>query len=111
ASRAQRAGLAKRGGDTVKLTKQADEFNLGGKQKIVALIFDLQSVPARGLKTAQGITALNAFYWDLNDQTRAWSKQYQARHPKRDMPNHMQAGVYSATMDYLAAVDKAGSPT
>src|SRR6516164_9364001 len=110
ASRAQVVGLANAGGDTVNSIKQAGEFNLGAQQKIVALIFDLQSVPALGLKTAQGITALNAFYWDLNDQTRAWSKQYQARHPKQDMPNHMQAGVYSATIDYLAAVDKAGSP-
>lgn len=111
ASRAQVVGLANAGGDTVNTIKQAGEFNLGAQQKIVALIFDLQSVPALGLKTAQGITALNAFYWDLNDQTRAWSKKYQERHPKKDMPNHMQAGVYSAALDYLAAADKVGLPT
>lgn len=111
ASKAQVVGLANAGGDTVNSIKQAGEFNLGAQQKIVALIFDLQSVPALGLKTAQGITALNAFYWDLDDQTRAWAKKYQERHPKRDMPNHMQAGVYSAALDYLAAVDKVGSPT
>jgi branched-chain amino acid transport system substrate-binding protein len=110
ASRAQVVGLANAGGDTVNSIKQAGEFNLGAQQKVVALIFDLQSVPALGLKTAQGITALNAFYWDLNDQSRAWSKRYQERHPKKDMPNHMQAGVYSATFDYLRAVDKIGSP-
>jgi branched-chain amino acid transport system substrate-binding protein len=110
ASRAQVVGLANAGGDTVNSIKQAGEFNLGAQQKVVALIFDLQSVPALGLKTAQGITALNAFYWDLNDQSRAWSKRYQERHPKKDMPNHMQAGVYSATLDYLRAVDKVGSP-
>ena len=110
ASGAQVIALANAGGDTVNAIKQAGEFNLGAKQKIVALIFDLQSVPALGLKTAEGIVALNAFYWDLNDQTRAWSKRYQERHPKHEMPNHMQAGVYSATMDYLKAVDKAGSP-
>ena len=109
ASKAQVIGLANAGGDTVNSIKQAGEFNRGAQQKIVSLIFDLQSVPALGLKTAQGITALNAFYWDLNDQTRAWSKQYQERHPKKDMPNHMQAGVYSAALDYLAAVDKVGS--
>ncbi len=97
ASRAQVIGLANAGGDTVNSIKQAGEFNLGAQQKIVGLIFDLQS--------------LNAFYWDLNDQTRAWSKRYQERHPKKDMPNHMQAGVYSATLDYLRAVDKAGSPS
>jgi len=111
ASRARVVGLANAGGDTVNSIKQAGEFNLGAQQKTVALIFDLQSVPALGLKTAQGITALNAFYWDLNDQSRAWSKRYQERHPKKDMPNHMQAGVYSATLAYLRAVDKVGSPT
>ena len=111
ASRAQVVGLANAGGDTVNSIKQAGEFNLGAQQKIVALIFDLQSVPALGLKTAQGITALNAFYWDLNDQSRVWSKRYQERHPKKHMPNHMQAGVYSATLAYLRAVDKVGSPT
>ncbi len=111
ASGAQVIALANAGGDTVNAIKQAAEFNLGAKQKIVALIFDLQSVPALGLQAAQGITALNAFYWDMNDQTRAWSKRYQEQHPKHDMPNHMQAGVYSATMDYLRAVDKVGSPS
>ena len=79
ASGAQVIGLANAGGDTVNTIKQAAEFNLGEKQKIVALIFDLQSVPALGLKTAQGIVALNAFYWDLNDKTRAWSARYQER--------------------------------
>jgi branched-chain amino acid transport system substrate-binding protein len=110
ASGAQVIGLANAGGDTVNAIKQAAEFDIGAKQKIVALIFDLQSVPALGLKTAEGITALNAFYWDMNDQTRAWSKRYQERHPKNQMPNHMQAGVYSAALDYLKAVDKVGSP-
>ncbi len=110
ASGAQVIALANAGGDTVNAIKQAAEFNLGAKQKIVALIFDLQSVPALGLQAAQGITALNAFYWDMNDQTRAWSKRYQEHHPQKEMPNHMQAGVYSATMDYLRAVDKVGSP-
>jgi branched-chain amino acid transport system substrate-binding protein len=110
ASSAQVIGLANAGGDTVNAIKQAAEFNIGAKQKIVALIFDLQSVPALGLKVAQGITALNAFYWDLNDRTRAWSRRYQERYAKHEMPNHMQAGVYSGAMDYLKAVDKVGSP-
>jgi branched-chain amino acid transport system substrate-binding protein len=87
ASGAQVIALANAGGDTVNAIKQAAEFNLSAKQKIVALIFDLQSVPALGLKAAEGITALNAFYWDLNDQTRAWSMRYQERHPKKEMPN------------------------
>jgi branched-chain amino acid transport system substrate-binding protein len=70
----------------------------------------LQSVPASGLEKAQGLTALNAWYWDASDQNRAWSKRYQDRHPKKMMPNHMQAGVYSAVLHYLKAVDKVGSP-
>ncbi len=111
ASKADVVALANAGGDTVNTIKQANDFKLSANQKVVALIFDLQSVPAIGLQTAQGLTALNAWYWDLNDETRAWSKRYQERHPKKMMPNHMQAGVYSATMHYLKAVDKAGSPT
>ncbi len=90
--------------------KQAAEFKIGGKQKIVSLIFDLQSVPALGLKTAQGLIAVNAFYWDMNDQTREWSKRFQERHAKKMMPNHMHAGVYAAVLHYLKAVDKVGSP-
>jgi branched-chain amino acid transport system substrate-binding protein len=109
-SGAQVIALANAGGDTVNSIKQAAEFNIGAKQKIVALIFDLQSVPALGLKVAQGTTALNAFYWDMNDQTRAWSRRYQSHYEKKEMPNHMQAGVYSGAMDYLEAVDKVGSP-
>ena len=110
ASKADVIALANAGGDTVNTIKQAAAFKIGDKQKIVALIFDLQSVPAMGLQTARGLTAINAWYWDLNDETRAWSKRYQERHPKKMMPNHMQAGVYSAVLHYLKAVDKVGSP-
>ncbi len=110
ASGAQVVALANAGGDTVNTIKQAAEFKITDKQKLVALIFDLQSVPALGLKTAQGLVGINAMYWDMNDDTRAWSMRYQQRHPKKMMPNHMQAGVYSATLHYLKAVDKIGSP-
>jgi branched-chain amino acid transport system substrate-binding protein len=110
ASGAQVVAMANAGGDTVNAIKQASEYRLGERQKIVALIFDLQSVPALGLPTAQGLTALNAFYWDMNDKTRTWSQRYQARHPKKMMPNHMQAGVYSGLLHYLKAVEKVGSP-
>ncbi len=110
ASGAQVVALANAGGDTTNTVKQAAEFRIGAKQKIVSLIFDLQSVPALGLKTAQGLTAINAFYWDMNDQSRAWSRRFQARHPKKMMPNHMHAGVYAATLHYLKAVEKVGSP-
>jgi branched-chain amino acid transport system substrate-binding protein len=111
ASGAQVVALANAGGDTVNTIKQAGEFNIRDKQRVVALIFDLQSVPALGLATAQGLTAINAMYWNMNDQTRSWSLRYQQRHPKHQMPNHMQAGVYAGTLHYLKAVDKVGSPT
>ncbi|MFI5401137.1 MAG: ABC transporter substrate-binding protein, partial [SAR324 cluster bacterium] len=110
ASGAQVVALANAGGDTVNTIKQAAEFKLADKQRLVALIFDLQSVPAIGLATAQGLTAINAWYWDMNDQTRAWSARFQQRHPKRMMPNHMHAGVYAGTLHYLKAVEKVGSP-
>jgi branched-chain amino acid transport system substrate-binding protein len=103
--------LANAGGDTVNTIKQAADFKVGARQKIAALIFDLQSVPAIGLQTAQGLTALNAWYWDMNDQSRAWSRRYQERHPKKMMPNHMQAGVYAGVLHYLKAVEKLGSPS
>jgi branched-chain amino acid transport system substrate-binding protein len=110
ASGAQVVALANAGGDTVNAIKQAAEFRLTDKQKLVSLIFDLQSVPAVGLPTAQGLVAINAMYWDMNDESRTWSARYQQRHPKKMMPNHMQAGVYAATLHYLKAVDRVGSP-
>lgn len=110
ASKADIILLANAGGDTVNTIKQAADFKVTDKQKLVALIFDLQSVPAIGLGTAHGLQAINAWYWDLNDATRDFAKRYAARHPKKMYPNHMQAGVYSGTLAYLKAVDKVGSP-
>ena len=110
ASNADVVALANAGGDTVNTIKQAAQFKVAPKQRIVSLIFDLQSVPAIGLETAQGLTALNSWYWDMNDQSRVWSKRYQERHPKKMMPNHMQAGVYAGVLHYLKAVEKVGSP-
>lgn len=110
-SGAQVIALANAGGDTVNTIKQAAEFRVAEKQKVVALIFDLQSVPPLGLSAAQGLIALNAFYWDMNDETRAWSARFQQRHPKKMMPNHMHAGVYAGTLHYLKAVEKIGSPS
>lgn len=110
ASGAQVIALANAGGDTVNSIKQAAEYKIGDKQKVVALIFDLQSVPALGLPIAQGLTAINAFYWDTNDATRAWAQRFQERHPKKMMPNHMHAGVYAGILHYLKAVETVGSP-
>jgi branched-chain amino acid transport system substrate-binding protein len=110
ASGSQIIALANAGGDTVNTIKQADDFSIREKQRLVAPIFDLQGVPPIGLPTAQGLQAVSAFYWDMNNQTRAWSRRYQERHPKKAMPNQTQAGVYSGGLDYLRAVDKVGSP-
>jgi branched-chain amino acid transport system substrate-binding protein len=109
AAKADVIALANAGGDTVNTIKQAADFKIAPKQKVVALSFDLQSAPAIGLQTAQGLTALNAWYWDINDNTRAWSKRYQAQHPKKIMPNHMQAGVYAGVLHFLKAIEKIGS--
>ena len=109
-SGAQVVGFANAGGDLINSLKQAAEFNLGAKQTLTGLIFDLNGVPALGLQTAQGLLAVDPFYWDMNDGTRAWSRRFQARHPQKNMPNDMQAGVYAGTLHYLKAVDKVGSP-
>src|SRR5262249_60858806 len=81
AAGAQVVAFANAGGDTVNAIKQAAEFKIGDKQRIVALIFDLQSVPALGLQAAQGLTAVTGFYWDGNDQTHAWSKRVTESNP------------------------------
>ena len=110
ASGAEVVAFANAGGDTVNTHQAGGRVQADREAEGRGLIFDLQSVPAIGLQTAQGLVALNAFYWDMNEDTRAWSTRFQERHPKKMMPNHMQAGVYPATLHYLKAVDKVGSP-
>jgi len=110
-SGAQVVAFANAGGDLINSLKQAAEFNLGQKQVLTGLIFDLNGVPPLGLERAQGLLAVDPFYWDMNDGTRAWSRRFQARHPQKNMPNDMQAGVYAGTLHYLKAVDKVGGPT
>jgi branched-chain amino acid transport system substrate-binding protein len=65
-------------------------------------------VQGAGLKDSQGILAVMPFYWDLNEGTRAFAKRFQAAHPRRLMPNDMQAGVYSAVTHYLKSVAALG---
>jgi len=107
-SGAQVVALAVAGGDTTNSLKQAAEFGLTGKQSMVSLIFTLNNVPALGLKASQGVLTVNPFYWDMNDQTRAFSRRFQKRAHNGAMPNDMQAGVYSAVLHFLKAVDKVG---
>ncbi len=91
--------------------KQAAEFGLTRKQKLVGLILGINGLPALTLKAAQGAQIMNPFYWDLNDGTRSFAKRFAERHPQKNYPNDMQAGVYASVIHYLKAVDKAGGAT
>jgi branched-chain amino acid transport system substrate-binding protein len=104
-SKAKIIGLANAGADTTNAIKQGAEFGIvkGGQQFAGLLVF-LTDVHALGLEKAQGLLLTEAFYWDLNDQTRAWSKRFAERH-KGAMPTMAQAGVYSAVLHYLKAVE------
>jgi branched-chain amino acid transport system substrate-binding protein len=108
ASGAKVVGLANAGNDTVTAMRQAGEFGLvQGGQSLAALILFLQDVHALGLKDAQGTYLTTSSYWDMNDATRAWSKQFMARTGM--MPSMLHAGVYGAVRHYLKAVARAGT--
>lgn len=108
-SGSQVVAFADAGADETNALKQAAEFGIQPKQKVVGLIFGLQNVPAIGQKAVEGVETVNAWYWGLNDDTRAFAKRYQERFSKHEMPNDMQAGMYTAVLHYLKAVDKVGS--
>jgi branched-chain amino acid transport system substrate-binding protein len=105
ASKAKIIGLANAGADTINAIKQGAEFGItrGGQQFAGLLVF-LTDVHALGLDKAQGLLLTEAFYWDLNAQTRAWSQRFAKLH-KGAMPTMAQAGVYSAVLHYLKAVE------
>ncbi len=106
ASGADVVGLATPGGDLSNLVKQANEFGLSKTHRLIGLIFAINNVDSIGLENSQGVIALNATYWDLNDATRAWSRRFQQLHPRKNMPNDQQMGVYSAVLHYLKAIGK-----
>jgi branched-chain amino acid transport system substrate-binding protein len=110
-SGAQVVAFANAGGDLTNALKQASEFGLVSKQRIVALIFGITNVPSLGLKATAGLQSMAPFYWDLNDDTRTWSKRFQPRHPQKMMPNDMHAGVYAGILHYLKVIDQVGSPS
>ena len=101
-SGAQIIGLANAGGDTVNSIKQAAEFGITPKQSLAGLLMFITDVHALGLKTTQNMYLTEGFYWDLNDETRAWSKRFFAQHKR--MPTMVQAGQYSSVMHYLKAI-------
>jgi branched-chain amino acid transport system substrate-binding protein len=101
--------LANGGGDTINSIKTANEFGISrsGKQRLVGLAINLNDTHALGLQQAQGLLLTEAFYWDMNDQTRKWSRRFFERMKK--MPTSTQAADYSSTMHYLNAVKAAGT--
>ncbi|MFL9827171.1 ABC transporter substrate-binding protein [Rhodoplanes sp. SY1] len=109
ASKAQVIGLANAGADTINSIKQASEFGIvQGGQKLAGLLVFITDVHALGLKTAQGLTFTEAWYWDTSDANRAFAKEFSAAN-KGNYPSMVQAGVYSAVMHYLKAVHALGS--
>ena len=108
-SKAKVVGLANAGGDTTNAIKQAAEFGIvSGGQKLAALLLFVNDVHSLGLKTAQGLSFTESFYWDMNDQTRAWSKRFTAVSPKGTMPSMTVAGNYAAVLHYLKALAALG---
>src|SRR5690606_32329077 len=109
ASGAKVIGLANAGADTTNAIKQAAEFGITqGGQSLAGLLIFLTDVHALGLQTAQGLVLTEAFYWDLNDGTRAWSERFGEAH-NGSMPTMVHAGVYASVLPYLKAVEAAGS--
>jgi branched-chain amino acid transport system substrate-binding protein len=109
ASKAKVVGLANAGGDTTNAIKQASEFGIvSGGQKLAALLLFINDVDSLGLKTAQGLSFTESFYWDMNDQTRAWSRRFMALSPKGTMPSMTVAGNYAAVLHYLKALAALG---
>src|ERR1700742_3214604 len=109
ASKAKVIGLANAGADTTNSIKQAAEFGItGGGQKLAALLLFITDVHSLGLKAAQGLNFTETFYWDMNDQTRAFSKRFQERMKNHTMPTMVHAGVYSGLLHYFKALEALG---
>jgi branched-chain amino acid transport system substrate-binding protein len=107
-SKAKVIGLANAGQDTINSIKQAGEFGIvKGGQKLAGLLVFATDVQSLTLPVAQGLVLTESFYWDQNDETRAWTKRYRAK--KDRLPSMLTAGVYSATLHYLKAVQAAGT--
>jgi branched-chain amino acid transport system substrate-binding protein len=109
ASRAKVIGLANAGGDTTNAIKQVAEFGIAaGGQKVVAFFTTMPDIKAMGLSAAQGVTLTESFYWDMNDETRTFSKRFAARMKNSAPPTMVQAGVYAGLMHYFKALEALG---
>jgi len=106
-SGAQVIGLANAGGDTINSIKQAAEFGITQKQSLAGLLIFITDIHSLGLKATQNMYLTEGFYWDLNEETRAWSRRFFDKHKR--MPTMVQAGQYSSVSHYLKAVKAAGS--
>jgi branched-chain amino acid transport system substrate-binding protein len=108
ASKAKIVGMANGGGDTINTIKQAAEFGIvAGGQNLAGIVMFISDIHSLGLKLAQGLIITEAYYWDLNDRTRAFGKRFFER--MKRMPTMNQAATYSATLHYLNAVKAAGT--
>ncbi|EGP53979.1 extracellular ligand-binding receptor (plasmid) [Agrobacterium tumefaciens F2] len=104
-------GLANAGADTINAVKQAAEFGLTASGlRLAGLLVFITDVHSLGIQAAQGLVVTEAFYWDLNDSTRTFSKRFAERHGGK-MPSQVHAGAYSAALHYLKAVAAAGQKT
>ena len=104
-SKAQVIGLANAGGDTINSIKQAAEFGIvKGGQSLAGMLVFITDIHALGLPTAQGLIFTETFYWDRNDASRAFAKRFAPQY-KGNMPTMVQAGIYSAVLHYLKAVE------
>ena len=106
-SKAQILGLANAGGDTINSIKAANEFGIGKTMKMAGLLIFINDIHSLGLNVTQGMQFTDGWYWDQNEETRAWSKKFEARVKRK--PSMIQAGDYSAVSFYLKAVKETGS--
>jgi len=106
-SKAQILGLANAGGDTINAIKAANEFGITQSMKLAGLLMFINDIHSLGLKATQGMYLTDSWYWNLNDDTRAWSRKFFEK--MKRMPSSLQAGDYSAALQYLNAVKAVGS--
>ena len=106
-SKAKIIGLANAGGDTINAIKAANEFGITKTQNLAGLLVFINDVHSLTLATAQGMLLTEAYYWDMNDETRKWARRFFEKMKK--MPNMVQAGLYSSITHYLQAVQAVGT--
>ena len=106
-SKAQILGLANAGGDTINAIKAANEFGITKTMKLAGLLVFINDIHSLGLKTTQGLYLTDSWYWNRDAESRAWSRKFFDK--MKRMPSSLQAGDYSATLNYLQAVKAIGS--